>query len=127
MNTKLQVLLPLIEQRLLQDDISAFKIGKTEDEGKRFSGDDYETYEYGSIIAESDDPNLIADAESDLIQHFKSHNDLKRKCENINCGSGGDPDATKLYIVAIGETSRKGMEVLLDKFPLLDNFQACIL
>lgn len=118
MNTRLKALLPVIEQRLLCDDITAFKIGKTANEDERFNDDDYNAYEYASIIAQSDNPDLIAVAESDLIQYFKSHNDLKCKCENINSGSAGNSAASKLYIIAIGSTTRKGMETLLDKFPL---------
>ena len=126
MNTKLKAKLSVIEQRLLRDDITAFKIGKTENEDERFHDDVYNAYDYASIIAYSDDPTLIANAESDLMQYFKSHPVLKGKCENINNGSAGNPNANKLYIVAIGETPRKGLETLLDKFPLFEDLKICI-
>lgn len=126
MNTKLKAKLSVIEQRLLRDDITAFKIGKTENEDERFHDDVYNAYDYASIIAYSDDPTLIANAESDLIQYFKSHPVLKGKCENINNGSAGNPYANKLYIVAIGESPRKGLETLLVKFPLFEDLKICI-
>lgn len=56
MNTKLKAKLPFIVQRLLCDDITAFKIGKTQNEDERFNDDVYNAYEYASIIAHSDDP-----------------------------------------------------------------------
>lgn len=126
MNTKLKAKLSVIEQRLLRDDITAFKIGKTENEDERFHDDVYNAYDYASIIAYSDDPTLIANAESDLIQYLKSHPVLKGKCENINNGSTGNPYANKLYIVAIGESPRKGLETLLDKFPLSEDLKISI-
>lgn len=127
MNTKLKAKLPFIVQRLLCDDITAFKIGKTQNEDERFNDDVYNAYEYASIIAHSDDPTLIANAESDLIQYIESHAVLKGKCENINNGSAGNPYANKLYIVAIGESPRKGFESLLDKNSLFKDFEICIL
>lgn len=125
MNAKLQELLPMIEDRLQKDDISEFKVGKTTNEVERFNDDEYGTYEYASIIACSDNPKLIAGAEADLIQHFQSHLVLKNKCKNMNKGSAGNPDATKLYIIAMGKNPRKGMEMLLDKFPLFKDLVIC--
>ncbi len=127
MDAKLILILPLIERRLLNDDITAFKIGKTSNEDERFSNEEYDLYEYASIIACSDNPDLISAAESDMIQYFKSHNTLKGKSENINNGSAGNTKANKLYIIAKGDEPRRFMDVLLDKFPLFEDMPISVL
>lgn len=125
MNNTLKTLLPKIEKALSSKQITAFVVGKTDDAYKRFSDDDYGEYEYASVIAKSDSPDLISNAENDLIKYFQSHATLKHKCKNDNAGSGGNPDAKSLYIVAMGEVPRGGVDLLLDKYPLFDEEILC--
>lgn len=125
MNSTLKTHLPKIEKVLSSKQITAFVVGKTDDAYKRFSDDDYGEYEYASVIAKSDSPDLISNAENDLIKYFQSHATLKHKCKNDNAGSGGNPDAKSLYIVAMGEVPRGGVDLLLDKYPLFDEEILC--
>lgn len=118
MNSTLKTHLPKIEKVLSSKQITAFVVGKTDDAYKRFSDDDYCEYEYASVIAKSDSPDLISNAENDLIKYFQSHTTLKHKCKNDNAGSGGNPNAKSLYIVAMGPEPRIGHEALLDKCEL---------
>lgn len=125
MNNTLKTHLPKIEKVLSSKQITAFVVGKTDDAYKRFSDDDYGEYEYASVIAKSDSPDLISNAENDLIKYFQSHTTLKHKCKNDNAGSGGNPNAKSLYIVAMGEAPREGIDLLLDKYPLFDEEILC--
>lgn len=125
MNSTLKTHLPKIEKVLSSEQITAFVVGKTDDAYKRFSDDDYCEYEYAGVIAKSDSPDLISNAENDLIKYFQSHATLKHKCKNDNAGSGGNPNAKSLYIVAMGEVPRGGVDLLLDKCPLFDEEILC--
>ena len=118
MNITLKLLLPKIEAVLSSKEITSFIIGKTDNAHIRFNQEDYNGYEYASVIARSDDPDLISDAENDLIKYFQSHTALNHKCKNDNAGSGGNPNAKSLYIVAMGPEPRIGHEALLDKCEL---------
>lgn len=100
MNKKILQILQQIKSRLLQEDIIAFKVGKSSNANERFLDDDYNAYDYVSVIATSNDYNKISELEADLIQVFCNHQILKEKCQNKNGGSAGNPNATSVYIVA---------------------------
>ena len=94
MHSKLQKMLPDIEQRLSQPDIEIFKIGKSNDSKRRFL--EYEEpLHFLGIIAKGN-ADAINQAECDLIAHFHEN----AKCTNENAGGGGNENATELYIVA---------------------------
>lgn len=100
MNKKILQILPQIENRLLENDIRAFKVGKSSNINERFLDDDYNAYDYASVIATSNDCDEISKLEADLIQYFCNHPILNGKCQNENGGSAGNPNATSVYIVA---------------------------
>ena len=98
MDKKLESKLTLIVNRLLQDDIKSFKIGKSKNAENRFDDDDYKTCHLFSIVA-TGNSNIINQAEKDLINYFRKHKTLGGKCLNRNVG-GGNPDATEVYFAA---------------------------
>lgn len=126
MNKKILQILPQIENRLLENDIRAFKVGKSYNINERFRDDDYDAYDYVSVIATSNDCEEISRIEADLIQYFCNHPILRGKCQNQNGGSAGNPNATSVYIVAIGVTvsdddnSNPHLDYLMEKADLLD-------
>ena len=99
MDPQLEQLIPVIEKRLGEDDISEFKIGKSKCAKKRFNDDEYSGYYYLSVIAEGN-PAQINQAEIDMIDYFMSTSCVKSKCANLHNGGGGNPEATELYIAA---------------------------
>ena len=100
MNKMVLQILKKIEYRLLKNDISVFKVGKSSNVKERFLDDDYNAYDYASVIATSNDCDEISKLEADLIQYFCNHPILNGKCQNENGGSAGNPNATSVYIVA---------------------------
>ena len=104
MNKKILQILQQIENRLLQDGIRSFKVGKSSNVDERFLDEDYDGYDYASVIATSNDCEEISKLEADLIQYFCNHPTLKEKCQNQNGGSAGNPNATSVYIVAKGNS-----------------------
>lgn len=124
MNKKILPILPQIERRLGDNDIIAFKIGKTSNTDERFLDDDYNAYDYAIVVAMSNDSTDISILEADMIQYFSTHLTLKYKCENKKGGSAGNPDATSVYIVAKGRTDTDDLSPqlkhLMDKAELLD-------
>lgn len=104
MNKKILQIIQHIENRLLENDVRAFKVGKSSDAYERFLDDDYNAYDYASVIATSNDYKEISQLEADLIKYFCSHPALKEKCQNQNGGSAGNPNATSVYIVAKGNS-----------------------
>jgi len=126
MNEKILQILKKIEYRLLKNDISAFKVGKSSNVNERFLDDDYNAYDYASVIATSNECSEISKLEADLIEYFCNHPILKGKCQNQNCGSAGNPNATSVYIVARGviksddNDPNPHLNHLLEKTDLLD-------
>ena len=126
MNKKVLQILQQIENRLLKNDIRAFKVGKSSNVNERVLYDDYNVYDYASIIATSNNSEEISKLETDLIQYFCNHPILRGKCQNQNGGSAGNPNATSVYIVAIGVTvsdddnSNPHLDYLMEKADLLD-------
>lgn len=118
MNKELNRALSVIESRLSKDDIMCFKVGKTANPDDRFANDEYDNFQYASIIAHCDDSEIITQAEVDLINYFRNHKNLNKKCYNEQLG-GGSPDATYLYIVAGRETADP-YAALFDKEKLMD-------
>lgn len=102
MNKKILPILQKLENQLLKNDIIAFKVGKSSVVDERFLDEDYDDYDYASVIATSDDYSEISKLEADLIEYFCNHPILREKCQNKNGGSAGNPNATSVYIVAIG-------------------------
>ena len=60
MNKKILPILPQIERRLGDNDIIAFKIGKTSNTDERFLDDDYNAYDYAIVVATSNDSTDIS-------------------------------------------------------------------
>lgn len=126
MNKKILHVLQQLENRLLENDIRAFKVGKSSNINERFLDDDYNAYDYASVIATSNDCDEISKLEADLIQYFCNHPILKGKCQNQNGGSAGNPNATSVYIVARGviksddNDPNPHLNHLLEKTDLLD-------
>lgn len=126
MNKKILQILQQIKSRLLQEDIIAFKVGKSSNANERFQDDDYNAYDYVSVIATSNDHNEISKLEADLIEYFCNHPILRGKCQNINGGSAGNLNATSVYIVAIGvaesddDDPNPHLDHLMEKTSLLD-------
>ncbi len=126
MNPKLIQILDSIEKRLSKSDVIAFKVGKTENAHARFNVEEYNEYDYAQVIATGKCSN-ISKAENDLIEHFKKHSTLCKKCVNEKSGSAGNPNATQLYIVAQGPCPEDPKDRLLAKSKLLENFTPVIL
>lgn len=126
MNKKILHVLQQLENRLLENDIRAFKVGKSSNINERFLDDDYNAYDYASVIATSNDCDEISKLEADLIQYFCNHPILNGKCQNQNGGSAGTPNATSVYIVARGviksddNDPNPHLNHLLEKTDLLD-------
>lgn len=99
MDPQLKQLIPVIEKRLWEDDISEFKIGKSKCAKERFNDDEYSGYYYLSVIAEGN-PAQINQAEIDMIDYFMSTSCVKSKCANLHNGGGGNLEAIELYIAA---------------------------
>lgn len=99
MDSQLQQLITVIEKRLGEDDISEFKIGKSECAEERFKDDEYSGYHYLSVIAKG---NLkkINQAEKDMIDYFLKDSCVKEKCANKRDGGAGNNWATELYFAA---------------------------
>lgn len=117
MENKLRNMLPQICERLEQKDIKYFKVGKTSSPEERFNAADYNNYHLASVIAYSDNVDIINVNEKELIDYFTSHKTLKHKC--VNEQSGGGQDATSLYVIASYEDADHLLG-LLDKTNLLD-------
>lgn len=79
----------------LHDEISSYKIGKTNQElSERFNSEYKDKYDKIIGIYESDDTDLIDWLERALIKFYKKAD----KCDNIQDGGGPD-GATQIYIV----------------------------
>lgn len=112
-------MLAVFQRRLSNDDIIAFKIGKSNNSQQRFLQYD-EPYHHLDIIAIGTAED-INQAEIDLINWAINNRSICHKCQNVNNGGGGDPDATELYIVAQKANADCG-EHLLEPSALF-NFQ----
>ena len=111
MNPRIGKLIPNIEDRLSQEDIAEFKIGKAENSAQRFEDNDYADYYYQSVLAKGD-PDQISLAESDLIDYFKNESSVKGKCGNERGGSAGNDRATEVYVAAKHRDNEVGDQVL---------------
>ena len=117
MHPELRNLIPAIEKRLSQEDIEFFKIGKSESAEERFKDPEYNDCQLMGIVA-AGCPQIIDQAERDLIKYFKSSNPQKL-CENENQGGGGNPMAIELYIFAKQQEADR-FDGLLDPSPLFE-------
>lgn len=99
MDPQIKQLIPVIEKRLGEEDISEFKIGKSKCAKERFNDDEYSGYHSMSVIAEGN-PEDINQAEKDLIDYFLDESIVKNKCANQRGGGAGNNDATEVYIAA---------------------------
>ena len=125
MNKKIFQIIQHIEARLLGKDVRAFKVGKSSKSNERFLADDYNAYDYASVIATSNDCEEISKLEADLIKYFCNHPILKEKCQNENGGSAGNPNATSVYIVAkansqAGDEDNQHLNHLMEKSTLFN-------
>lgn len=110
MDSKLSRLLLNIESRLSDNDIVAFKIGKSENSHNRFLQYD-EPYHYLGVVARGN-ATKINQAEIDLINWAQQRHLLANKCINTNDGGGGSSNATELYIVARRANANCGSHLL---------------
>lgn len=96
MNTKLQSLIPQLNEWLEDEMVSSFIVGITKDVEVR--GESYSNYQL-FLIAEGDQRSIVQ-AERDLIKYYLSHTRLKDKCKNdpSAAGTGQVQDVSQLYI-----------------------------
>lgn len=79
----------------LHDEISSYKIGKTNQElSERFDSEYQNDYDDIKLIYESKDTDLIDWLEKELIERYRN----EPKCDNKQLGGGPD-GATRIYIV----------------------------
>lgn len=79
----------------LHDEISSYKIGKTNQElSERFNSEYKDKYDKIIGIYESEDTDLIDWLEKELIERYRN----EPKCDNKQLGGGPD-GATRIYIV----------------------------
>jgi len=76
----------------VDEKVSAFKIGKTDDIEEREKADEYKDWVLKELI--NGDADKITRLEKKLIKHFINN----PKCKNELEGSSGNPDADTLYI-----------------------------
>ena len=111
MNTKLQSLIPQLNEWLEDEMVSSFIVGITKDIDAR--GESYSNYQL-FLIAEGDQRSIVQ-AERDLIDYYLSRDGLKDKCENDRsaAGTGQVQDARQLYIAVHYKKASIGTNLLM--------------
>lgn len=97
MHKEIKKILPVISNELLDEGVSFFKVGITQNVAEREEDEEYKAFHLFPI-ARSNDPNVIADAEKDIISYFLSQPQLCEKCANEQIGGGQIEEATWLYL-----------------------------